>query len=45
MLSWCGEGVERLEALGYKASVSGHALDRGPLYYAGTLEERLGGFA
>lgn len=35
------KGVERLEAMGYKASVSEHALDRGPLYYAGTLEERL----
>jgi muramoyltetrapeptide carboxypeptidase len=35
------KGVERLEVLGYKATVSGHALDRGPLYYAGTLEERL----
>jgi muramoyltetrapeptide carboxypeptidase len=34
-------GVERLEALGYRAVVSGHALDRGPLYYAGTREERL----
>ena len=37
-------GVERLEALGYKAVVSGHALDRGPLYYAGTREERLADF-
>jgi muramoyltetrapeptide carboxypeptidase len=35
------EGVEQLEAMGYEVSVSGHALDRGPLYYAGTLEERL----
>jgi muramoyltetrapeptide carboxypeptidase len=35
------KGVERLETLGYKVSVSGHALDRGPLYYAGTLDERL----
>ena len=34
-------GVERLETLGYKPTVSEHALDRGPLYYAGTLEERL----
>jgi len=34
-------GVERLEALGYKPAVSEHTLDRGPLYYAGTLEERL----
>jgi muramoyltetrapeptide carboxypeptidase len=37
-------GVERLEALGYKPVVSGHALDRGPLYYAGTREERLADF-
>jgi muramoyltetrapeptide carboxypeptidase len=37
-------GVERLEAMGYKVRVSGHALDRGPLYYAGTLEERLADF-
>jgi muramoyltetrapeptide carboxypeptidase len=36
------KGVERLEELGYKVNVGAHALDRGPLYYAGTLEERLG---
>jgi muramoyltetrapeptide carboxypeptidase len=35
-------GVKRLEALGYRPAVGGHALDRGPLYYAGTREERLG---
>jgi muramoyltetrapeptide carboxypeptidase len=34
-------GAEHLEALGYKTVVSGHALDRGPLYYAGTREQRL----
>jgi muramoyltetrapeptide carboxypeptidase len=34
-------GVERLEALGYKVKVSPHALDRGPLYYAGTKEDRV----
>ncbi len=34
-------GVEHLEALGYRPVISGHALDRGPLYYAGTSEERL----
>jgi muramoyltetrapeptide carboxypeptidase len=34
-------GVDRLVAMGYKAVVSGHALDRGPLYYAGTREERV----
>ena len=35
------QGVERLEARGYKTKVSAHALDRGPLYYAGTREERV----
>ena len=35
------KGVEQLKVLGYKVSVGEHALDRGPLYYAGTLEERL----
>lgn len=35
------KGIERLEAMGYKVSVGEHALDRGTLYYAGTLEERL----
>jgi muramoyltetrapeptide carboxypeptidase len=34
-------GIERLEAMGYKPVLYGHALDRGPLYYAGTREDRL----
>nr|WP_255551234.1 LD-carboxypeptidase [Granulicella sp. dw_53] len=34
-------GLDWLQALGYQTVLSGHALDRGPLYYAGTLEERL----
>jgi muramoyltetrapeptide carboxypeptidase len=34
-------GVERLRALGYVPVVSRHALDGGPLYYAGSREERL----
>jgi muramoyltetrapeptide carboxypeptidase len=34
-------GMERLEALGYKPVLFGHALDRGPLYYAGRREDRL----
>ena len=34
-------GIENLEALGYKAKVFPHALARGPLYYAGTAEERI----
>jgi muramoyltetrapeptide carboxypeptidase len=35
-------GMDRLEALGYRALLAPHALDRGPLYYAGTIEQRLG---
>jgi muramoyltetrapeptide carboxypeptidase len=35
-------GIERLQELGYKAVLSPRALDSGPLYYAGALEERLG---
>ena len=34
-------GCVALEALGYRTRVYPHALDRGPLYYAGTLEQRL----
>jgi muramoyltetrapeptide carboxypeptidase len=37
-------GLEHLETLGYKPVLYGHALDRGPLYYAGTREERLENF-
>jgi len=35
-------GMERLRGLGYAPVLSAHALDKGPLYYAGTLEDRLG---
>ena len=35
-------GVARLEGLGYRVQVFPHALDRGPLYYAGTVAERVG---
>jgi muramoyltetrapeptide carboxypeptidase len=34
-------GIARLNALGYRTVLGTHALDRGPLYYAGTLEQRL----
>jgi muramoyltetrapeptide carboxypeptidase len=34
-------GVERLRAFGYEPVVMPHALSRGPLYYAGTAEERV----
>ena len=34
-------GVSRLESLGYEAVVFPHALDKGPLYYAGTVAERV----
>ena len=34
-------GIERLEAMGYSAVLGEHALDRGPLYYAGTVEQRV----
>lgn len=33
-------GVAALEALGYRTKLMPHALDRGPLYYAGTREQR-----
>lgn len=35
------QGILRLQEMGYVPVLSPHALDRGPLYYAGTLEERL----
>ncbi len=35
-------GVSRLESLGYEVRVFPHALDKGPLYYAGTVAERVG---
>ena len=34
-------GVAALEGLGYRTRVFPHALDRGPLYYAGRTEDRL----
>ncbi|WP_263383781.1 S66 peptidase family protein [Granulicella arctica] len=34
-------GMERLRWMGYEPVLFPHALDRGPLYYAGTLEDRL----
>jgi muramoyltetrapeptide carboxypeptidase len=35
------QGIDHLQTLGYKTVLAKHALDRGPLYYAGTLEDRL----
>lgn len=37
-------GISRLQELGYRIVLGKHALDRGPLYYAGTLEHRLEDF-
>jgi muramoyltetrapeptide carboxypeptidase len=34
-------GIAHLHALGYKTVLGEHALDGGPLYYAGTVEDRL----
>ena len=34
-------GIAHLHALEYKTSLGTHALDSGPLYYAGTIEERV----
>jgi muramoyltetrapeptide carboxypeptidase len=34
-------GIARLHSLGYKTVLGAHALDSEPLYYAGTLEDRL----
>ena len=33
-------GIQVLKSFGYKAKLFPHALDRGPLYYAGTAEQR-----
>jgi muramoyltetrapeptide carboxypeptidase len=33
-------GMECLQGLGYRTKLMTHALDRGPLYYAGSAEER-----
>ena len=35
-------GIDCLGGLGYRTVLFPHALDRGPLYYAGTAEERAG---
>jgi muramoyltetrapeptide carboxypeptidase len=35
------QGIAHLHSLGYKTVLGAHALDRGPLYYAGTVEDRL----
>ncbi len=37
-------GIGKLQELGYRTILGKHALDRGPLYYAGTLEQRLEDF-
>lgn len=34
-------GIERLEAMGYSVVLGEHALTRGPLYYAGTVAQRV----
>jgi muramoyltetrapeptide carboxypeptidase len=34
-------GIAHLQSLGYKTVLGAHALDSGPLYYAGALEDRL----
>jgi muramoyltetrapeptide carboxypeptidase len=34
-------GIAHLHALGYKTILGDHALDSGPLYYAGSIEDRL----
>jgi muramoyltetrapeptide carboxypeptidase len=34
-------GIASLHSLGYKTVLGAHALDSGPLYYAGTIEDRL----
>jgi muramoyltetrapeptide carboxypeptidase len=35
------QGIDHLHSLGYKTILGQHALDHGPLYYAGTVEDRL----
>jgi muramoyltetrapeptide carboxypeptidase len=35
------QGIAHLDALGYKVILGAHVLDSGPLYYAGTLADRL----
>ena len=34
-------GIAHLHSLGYKTVLGAHTLDSGPLYYAGTIEDRL----
>jgi muramoyltetrapeptide carboxypeptidase len=34
-------GIAHLQSMGYKTMLGEHALDSGPLYYAGTIEDRL----
>jgi muramoyltetrapeptide carboxypeptidase len=34
-------GIAHLQSLGYKTVLGSHALDSGPLYYAGAIEDRL----
>jgi muramoyltetrapeptide carboxypeptidase len=34
-------GIAHLNSLGYKTVLGSHALDRGPLYYAGTIADRV----
>lgn len=34
-------GIAHLHSLGYKTVLGSHTLDRGPLYYAGTVENRV----
>ena len=34
-------GIEGLHGLGYRTELASHALDCGPLYYAGTVEQRV----
>ena len=37
-------GIAHLHSLGYKTHLGAHALDSGPLYYAGLLDDRLDDF-
>jgi muramoyltetrapeptide carboxypeptidase len=37
-------GIAHLHSLGYKTILGAHALDSGPLYYSGTIEDRLSDF-
>jgi muramoyltetrapeptide carboxypeptidase len=37
-------GIAHLQRLGYRPVLGAHALDKGPLYYAGRLEDRLQDF-